>query len=98
MIMLLYQVMSERKIVLQTGTSALYVRMQKRTGVMGSEGTTPFGAELSLPVTGSAYSIYQIVSNVNTADAEFLKYIPDEFWSEEQNALNAAGNKRIELP
>ena len=56
----------------------------KRTSVMGSKGATPNGVEPSLPVTGSAYSLQQIISQVNTADKDFLKYLPDGFLSEEQ--------------
>ncbi len=56
----------------------------KRTSVLGSEGTTPDGAEQSLPDTGSIYSLQQIIANVNTADGDFLKYLPDGFLSEEQ--------------
>ncbi len=70
----------------ETGSLYVVVAMTKikRTGVMGSEGTTPFGAEQPLPVTDSTYSIQQIVSNVNTADADFLKYIPDGFLTDAQ--------------
>ena len=49
----------------------------KRTSVMGSKSATHNSVEPSLPVTGSTYSLQQIISNVNTADADFLKYLPD---------------------
>ena len=81
----------------ETGNLYVVVAMTKikRTSVLGSEGTTPDGAEQPLPDTGSTYSLQQIISNVNTEDADFLKYLPDGLLSEEQiNAKQKAIDKQ----
>ena len=69
-----------------TGNLYVVVAMTKieRTSVMGSEVPDSNESDQPLPVTGSIYSLQQIVSKINTQDADFLKYIPDGMLSEEQ--------------
>ena len=58
----------------------------KRTSVLGSGEPDTNVSDLPLPVTGSIYSLQQIVSKINAHDNDFLKYIPDRMLSVEQIA------------
>ena len=70
----------------ETGNLYVVVAMTKieRTSVTGSEVPNSYEYDQPLPVTGSAYSLQQIISKINPQDADFLKYIPDGMLSEEQ--------------
>ena len=51
---------------------------------MGSEVPDSIESDQPLPVTGSVYSLQQIVSRINTQDAGFLKCISDGMLFEKQ--------------
>jgi len=73
----------------------------KKSDVMGRTYDAEKATDL-LPVTGSVYSLPQIISKVNIQDADFLKYIPDQMLSGEQRTAKQAAiakdnAKNIEL-
>lgn len=55
----------------------------EKTSVMGT-GVEYNKNSLSVPDTGLAISLPQIISKINTKDEEFLKYIPDKMLTVKQ--------------
>jgi len=62
---------------------------------MGRNPNTAKNGSANQPVTGSYYSLPEIISKINPQDNRFLKYIPDNMLNNEQILSKRAEENRI---